>query len=618
MDIVRTIRLLLSEESAKIVKRASAPPTHIATVSRVGSDGTAWVRIDGGSGETPATCAVACKAGDRVTVVIERNRARVTGNVTAPPTDDTKAYDVLKEAVTKAHEFADAAQAAAELTANAAMEVASAIGQHFWFDDSGAHVSTEEDEPEGEQNTLWNSMGMLFRKAANILLAIVTGDNPGVAIYDGTGNAATNILAQFTGALAQIGRSNSSHVNIDYHSLQLIDKEGNTYAHLSDLRDASGKATVTETFEGDGSTYAFSVAFSVASVVEVTLNDVATTTYSRSSQRFSFSPTPSSGTVISITYVTTSTLIKAYTFGTRAANTLLGAYSAVVGRLCEASGAYSFAEGENTVARGKHSHAMNNNTIANDDDQTVIGRFNKALKKYAFIIGNGRKVSARSNAFTVDWSGNTDIAGAITVKDNAIDRDSSPSSDIYSDGHALKLLDKDGELMGMVRIVKRATGVAGIQLIAYNETDGGSSIAHYNAFQVGVGKDGTRSYGMSDPAKFRSAIGLAETNTSRVNSTNVSSGDVRVVYNATTVTVIVDCVKLSSALSNNSSVTIGTIGITNHSPAGRCFAPCCVDGAHPSGVYLRVASTSIDIVNRSGSQLAAGSHAWCASLTYVI
>ena len=654
MDIVRTIRLLLSEESAKMVKQASAPPTHIATVSRVGPDGTAWVRMDGGSGETPATCAVACKVGDRVTVVIEHNRARVTGNVTAPPTDDTRAYSVLNEAVAKAHEFADAAQAAAELTANAAMEVASAIGQHFWFDDSGAHVSTEEDEPEGEQNTLWNSTGMLFRKAANILLAIVTGDNPGVAIYDGTGNAATNILAQFTGALAQVGRSNSSHINIDYHSLQLIDKEGNTYVHLSDLRDASGNATVTETFEGDGTKVTFVVAFhQITSVVEVALDGEPTSAYTKMDNWFTFSQAPSDGTVITITYVTKSNMVKAFTFGSRVANAMLGAFSTVIGSLCEASGLYSLAEGENTVARGegshtegfgsvalgRWSHAQNWQTIADEDAQTVIGKYNTALKKVALIIGGGSS-SSRKNILTVDWSGNVNtvgkvngtggtMTGTLKVKDNAIDRDSSPSSTLYSDTRALELVDKDGELAGRIRIMKTPAGTMGLQLVAFNEPNGGGTVV-YNVFGIQIGRDGTRSYTMSDPAAFRSAIGLARTQEDDITiSSNVASGGVRLIRNETAATVIIDNVKLSAVLANKSYVEIGKFTSLKYMPSLRCVAHCYdshttaagIDTS-PNGVFLIVMNSgtygAIRIVNRSGSQLSANTAAWCAAVTYVI
>ena len=95
---------------------------------------------------------------------------------------------------------------------DAASEVANATAQHFWYDSSGAHVSTEAGEAEGSQNALWNSLGMLFRKGANNLLALVTGTNPGMLIYDGNGNAAANVVASFAKDLIELGKGSVNAV----------------------------------------------------------------------------------------------------------------------------------------------------------------------------------------------------------------------------------------------------------------------------------------------------------------------------------------------------------------------------------------------------------------------
>lgn len=454
---------------------------------------------------------------------------------------------------------------------------------------------------------------------------------------------------------SRIGRSDSSHVNIDYHSLQLIDKEGNTYVHLSDLRDSSGSATITETFNGDGSTYIFTTTFTpITSVVEVTIDGVPTSDYTRTVNRFWFSQAPADGVTIIITYNTSSNMVKAFTFGSRAANVLLGAFSTVIGSLCEASGFYSLAEGENTVARGegshaeglmsvargRWSHAQNRGTIADDDDQTVIGKYNQALKKLALIIGNGTNDSNRSNALTVDWSGNVNAAGNVNanggtmtgtlkVKDNAINRDASPSSTLYGDTHSLELLDKDGEVSGRVRIMKTPGGTMGLQLVAFNEPDGGGTTV-YNVFGVQIGKDGSRSYTLSDPAAFRSAIGLARTQEDDIIiSNNVASGSVRLIHNETAATVIIENVKLSAALANKSYVEIGKFTNAKYLPSLRCVAHCydshttaAGTDTSPNGVFLIVNNSgtygAIRIVNRSGSQLSANTAAWCAAVTYVI
>ena len=58
-------------------------------------------------------------------------------------------------------------------------------------------------------------------------------------------------------------------------------------------------------------------------------------------------------------------------------------------------------------------HAQNCYTKASSDNQTAIGKYNveDANDTYAFIIGNGTADNARSNAFTVDWSGNVTFGG---------------------------------------------------------------------------------------------------------------------------------------------------------------------------------------------------------------
>lgn len=95
---------------------------------------------------------------------------------------------------------------------DAAAEVANATAQHFWYDANGAHVSTEAGEAEGSQNSLWNSLGMLFRKGANNLMALVTGTSPSVVIYDGTGNTAANVLASFAADLIELGKGSVNGV----------------------------------------------------------------------------------------------------------------------------------------------------------------------------------------------------------------------------------------------------------------------------------------------------------------------------------------------------------------------------------------------------------------------
>ena len=68
-----------------------------ATVTRV-TDEEVFVHIDGGVPETPCQKTIDCKAGDVVKIRISGGSAWITGNATAPPTDDTRAIKADEKA----------------------------------------------------------------------------------------------------------------------------------------------------------------------------------------------------------------------------------------------------------------------------------------------------------------------------------------------------------------------------------------------------------------------------------------------------------------------------------------------------------------------------------------
>lgn len=81
-----------------------------------------------------------------------------------------------------------------------------------------------------------------------------------------------------------------------------------------------------------------------------------------------------------------------------------------------AAGSSSHAEGQGAEAKGPGSHAEGSGTVAASDSQHVQGKYNieDASGMYAHILGNGTRTE-RSNAHTVDWSGNAYYAGDITA-----------------------------------------------------------------------------------------------------------------------------------------------------------------------------------------------------------
>lgn len=92
-----------------------------------------------------------------------------------------------------------------------------------------------------------------------------------------------------------------------------------------------------------------------------------------------------------------------------------------------ASGNRSHSEGSDTTAQGDTSHAEGLGTKANRKSQHVFGEYNlndntgadKTVRgAYVEIVGNGADANNRSNARTLDWSGNEVLAGTLTVGAN--------------------------------------------------------------------------------------------------------------------------------------------------------------------------------------------------------
>lgn len=125
--------------------------------------------------------------GDEVIVTLVGDGPLKTPVVTANPGSG----DRMRALANSAKTVADAAQAVAE-----------AVNQHFFADTSGIHVTeaTQEDWDESHTgaNVLINSVGQLFRDGLNNLLTLTTQNGArALTIWDGLGNAASNVLATF-------------------------------------------------------------------------------------------------------------------------------------------------------------------------------------------------------------------------------------------------------------------------------------------------------------------------------------------------------------------------------------------------------------------------------------
>ena len=163
---------LIKDMSAALNARPRQPEPYDTTaeVTRVEGD-VAWVHIPGGVDETPVQMSVNARIGDTVRVRVGGGTAWLTGNDTAPPTDDKKAI----EAQTKAEEVSD-------------------------------YVATHMEETDA---------GLVITKDGSGWKLLVASD--GVDIIDPNGTSVANY-----GATARIGNSGDLHIEIDGDSIKMV------------------------------------------------------------------------------------------------------------------------------------------------------------------------------------------------------------------------------------------------------------------------------------------------------------------------------------------------------------------------------------------------------------
>ena len=186
-----------------------------------------------------------------------------------------------------------------------------------------------------------------------------------------------------------------------------------------------------------------------------------------------------------------------------------------------ASGEASHAEGYNSSASGQYSHASGSNTDAQRRSQTVIGEYNRLdtagddeTKRgdSAFIIGNGWNngaITVRQNAYRVDWGGNSHhmfgYSGGVPNQDLG--------ANMYiraDDGNSESWTGRFGTTVYHASSGVRDAGAVGAVMGARHPSQ--PNIANY--IIAIVNPDGTREYQVSDPARFRAAIGIPDAVTS--------------------------------------------------------------------------------------------------------
>lgn len=242
-DFIKEIASAMKESKTK-------PYDTVAKVLRV-DEKTAYVHIDGGADETPAQMAINCKTGDTVKIRVSGGKAWLTGNITAPPTDDSVAIKANKTAtkVKKSYEnFKDVTEENFSSQEDKISEAAKVATNFMKYIEGLGLVVGDMRGNELGQNALLDANGMCVRNNNSEIVRFGITDikivnEDGEPIYSGTGSV---VKSQNNIVVATQQTKNANNTNVggkaalelyydsakDNMGLSLSVKSGTSYTDL--------------------------------------------------------------------------------------------------------------------------------------------------------------------------------------------------------------------------------------------------------------------------------------------------------------------------------------------------------------------------------------------------
>lgn len=366
------------------------------------------------------------------TNLLDKTKGKVTiGNFRYSMSDTIKGLEkgleAAQEQLIDTDGKADAALEDADAASTAAIEaqrVANAVNQHFWVDTDGAHVTEvtqdEWNNPMGQTyhagfNSLWNSLGMLFRNALRNLVGITSS---AISFFDGAGNGSNNIVAMLGIDGARIGRENAAHTTITDTETVFHDADGNEAGKISMSAEGAVTASTSHTITANTSWQSYTLE-GLEPLPDFTLGYlVLTVLVDGTAQRVvniaSLSEPQYSATIGDTTNVTFQAMQSGDTWvaAMSARHNVAGATADVAFSLSWKYGGtapmYAFGTSDNA---GAYSFSAGTGLKAAGESQAVLGRYNKPNQTDLLIIGNGTSDANRSNAFRVDSQGVAETGG---------------------------------------------------------------------------------------------------------------------------------------------------------------------------------------------------------------
>lgn len=370
-----------------------------AEVRRIEGD-IAWVHIAGGVDETPVKLTIAAKAGDSVQVRVGGGRAWITGNATAPPTDDRQANIATEKA-----ETVEKKVSVVQKIADTAKKIAGNTTQYFWHTESGTDTGTHVTE-----KTQGDFLADPTNGGGNLLMR-----SNGIAIRNGLKE-----LAGFAGN----GMSFSSDDGVTWFDLSKSNNPtADVYTQIDRLTTMGTSVTLDLTVQPTSDTIRFISACgepdipgleeSASSVFTVGVAETKTYTATQiitgSTYTWTVAYNPSVG-------YGRFTLTKLGTTGSYVITSGRAYYSASSSAVDLGTLVFGSAREKPT---GNGSILLGRGLASESNGQLVVGKYNvkDTANKYALIVGNGTE-STPKNAFAVAWNGNIVVSGGLTLKGN--------------------------------------------------------------------------------------------------------------------------------------------------------------------------------------------------------
>ena len=257
---IKTSQIMKDVKAAMYGSAGTKPYDTTATVKRV-EGSTAWVHIPGGVDETPVARAISAQPGDTVRIRVSGGSAWITGNDSAPPTDDATALIAKGTAQTANQKAGEAKQSAKQAgvkaetagkAAGAASKAAAAAGSlASEAKESASSAQSAAERTDMKLDTLIRNTdeGIEVGKVPDAATlsdgesikvpAVLVNANGSVdvqlATYTNSGGTVTKtaseLIASF-GTEAIIGKSTETHARIDSDSFDIIDPDGYIRASL--------------------------------------------------------------------------------------------------------------------------------------------------------------------------------------------------------------------------------------------------------------------------------------------------------------------------------------------------------------------------------------------------